>query len=102
LPGVVGLPPDLFRIDELVTVYCLRWVIGLLFRPVKSSFHLDHLDHLDTPDPQALRTQIYESLLAAVMFTGVAMTAANSRPPRPAPDPGSGDSGGNGSHPARR
>jgi putative transposase len=72
---LTSLPPDLFSIDELVTLYSLRWVIELLFKLLKSSFHLDHLD---TSDPQALRTHIYASLLAAVVFTAVAMTAATA------------------------
>jgi putative transposase len=72
---ITSLPPDLFSADELATLYSLRWVIELLFKLLKSSFHLDHLD---TSDPQALRTQIYASLLAAVVFTAVAMTAAKS------------------------
>jgi len=72
---VTSLPPDLFTADELATLYSLRWVIELLFKLLKSSFHLDHLD---TADPQALRTHIYASLLASVVFTAVAMTAATS------------------------
>lgn len=72
---ITSLPPDLFTADELATLYALRWVIELLFKLLKSSFHLDHLD---TSDPQALRTHIYASLLAAVVFTAVAMTAAKS------------------------
>lgn len=72
---ITSLPPDLFSAEELATLYSLRWVIELTFKLLKSSFHLDHLD---TSDPQALRTHIYASLLAAVVFTAVAMTAAKS------------------------
>ena len=72
---VTSLPPDLFTPEELATLYSLRWVIELLFKLVKSSFHLDHLN---TADPDALRTHIYASLLASAIFTAVAMTAAKS------------------------
>ncbi len=37
-----------------------------------------HLDHLDTGNPDALRTQIYASLLAAVVLQAVMATAAAS------------------------
>jgi putative transposase len=72
---VTSLPPQLFTPDELATLYALRWVIELLFKLLKSSFHLDHLH---TADPDAIRTHIYASLLGSAIFTAVAITAAKS------------------------
>jgi hypothetical protein len=64
-----------FTPDELATLYSLRWVIELLFKLLKSSFHLDHPN---TADPNAIRTHNYASLLASAIFSSVAMTAAKS------------------------
>jgi len=72
---VTSLPPDLFTPEELATLYALRWVIELLFKLLKSSFHLDQLN---TSDPDALRTHIYASLLGSAVFTAVATSAAKS------------------------
>jgi putative transposase len=72
---VTSLPPQLFTPEELAALYALRWVIELLFKLLKSSFHLDHLN---TADPDAIRTHIYASLLGAAIFAAVAMTAAKS------------------------
>jgi hypothetical protein len=72
---VTSLPPEVFTPEELAVLYSLRWVIELLFKVLKSSFHLDHLD---TASPDAVRTHIYASLVAAVVFSAVAATAASS------------------------
>ena len=60
-----SLPPDLFTPEEIAALYSLRWVIELLFKLLKSSFHLDHVD---TGNADAVRTHIYASLLAATIF----------------------------------
>ncbi|MBI4705917.1 MAG: IS4 family transposase [Deltaproteobacteria bacterium] len=70
---VTTLGPDAFSPDELATLYSLRWVIELLFKLLKSSCHLDHVD---TSDPDALRTHIYASLLAATILTTMCHAAA--------------------------
>jgi putative transposase len=67
------LSPDDFTVEELATLYSLRWVIELLFKLLKSSCHLDHVD---TSDPDALRTHIYASLLAATILTTACHAAA--------------------------
>lgn len=72
---VTSLPPEQFSIKELETLYCLRWVIELMFKLLRSSCHLDHLD---TKDPDALRTHIYSSLLAATILSAVVFTAAKA------------------------
>ena len=66
-------PPDDFDPDELAALYCLRWVIELLFKLLKSSCHLDHVD---TSDPAALRTHIYASLLGATILSALCHAAA--------------------------
>jgi putative transposase len=60
--------------QELATLYSRRWVIELLFKLLKSSCHLDHLD---TSDPNALRTHIYASLLAATILSSLSQAAAH-------------------------
>lgn len=70
---VTTLPPELFSAEELASLYSLRWVIELLFKLLKSSCHLDHLD---TSNPDALRTHIYASLLAATILSAMAVAAA--------------------------
>lgn len=70
---VTTLPPEMFTVEELANLYRLRWIIELLFKLLKSSCHLDHLN---TSDPQALRTHIYASLLAATILSAMAVAAA--------------------------
>ena len=72
---VTTLPAEMFSVEELETLYALRWVIELLFKLLKSSCHLDHLD---TKDPDALRTHIYASLLAATVLSAVVVAAAQA------------------------
>jgi len=72
---VTTLPPEAFCVEELAVLYSLRWVIELLFKLAKSSCHLDHLD---TGDPDAIRTHIYASLLAATVMSAVVFAAADS------------------------
>jgi len=67
------LSPELFAPEELASLYSLRWVIELLFKLLKSSCHLDHLN---TSSPDALRTHIYASLLAATILSAMAVAAA--------------------------
>ena len=59
----------------MATIYSLRWVIELLFKFAKSSCHIDHLD---TKYPDAIRTHIYASLLAATVLSAVVYAAAKS------------------------
>lgn len=72
---VTNLPPELFDVEELYTLYRQRWIIELLMKLLKSSCHLDHLD---TSNPDALRTHIYASLLAAVILQSLIVTAAKA------------------------
>jgi len=71
---VTTLSADEFTPEELAALYCLRWVIELLFKLLKSSCHLDHVD---TSNPHALRTHIYASLLAATVLSSVCHAAAS-------------------------
>lgn len=70
---VTTLSPENFSPEEIADLYCLRWVIELLFKLLKSSCHLDHLD---TKSPEALKTFIYASLLMATILSAMAVTAA--------------------------
>lgn len=72
---VTNLPPEQFDVEELATLYRQRWIIELLMKLMKSHCHLDHLD---TASPDALRTHIYASLLAAVIMQSMLVTAARS------------------------
>ncbi len=72
---VTNLPPELFDVEELYNLYRQRWTIELLMKFLKSSCHLDHLD---TSNPDALRTLIYASLLAAVILQSLIATAAKA------------------------
>jgi len=72
---VTNLSPEDWDIEDLVTLYRQRWIIELLMKLMKSHCHLDHLD---TGNPDALRTQLYASLLAAVVLQAVMATAASS------------------------
>ena len=72
---VTNLPPEQFDVEELATLYRQRWIIELLMKLMKSHCHLDHLD---TANPDALRTHLYASLLAAVVLQSVLVTAARS------------------------
>ena len=72
---VTNLSHEEWSVEDLVTLYRQRWVIELLMKLMKSHCHLDHLD---TGNPEALRTQIYASLLAAVVLHTVMATAATS------------------------
>jgi len=71
---VTTLSADEFTPEELAALYSLRWVIELLFKLLKSSCHLDHVD---TSNPDALRTHIYASLLAATVLSSVCHAAAS-------------------------
>jgi putative transposase len=71
---VTTLPPETYTANELANLYSLRWVIELLFKLLKSSCHLDHLN---TESPDALRTHIYASLLAATILSAMAVAAAD-------------------------
>lgn len=70
---VTTLSPDEWTPEELAVLYSRRWIIELLFKLLKSSCHLDHLD---TSDPNALRTHIYASLLAATILSSLRHAAA--------------------------
>ena len=70
---VTTIMPGFLTVEEIATLYALRWVIELLFKLLKSSFHLDHLV---TEDPHAVRTHIYASLSASVIFTALTIAAA--------------------------
>ena len=72
---VTNLSPEQFDVEELATLYRQRWIIELLMKLMKSHCHLDHLD---TANPDALRTQLYASLLAAVILQSVLVTVAHS------------------------
>jgi putative transposase len=72
---VTNLPADAFSVEELFTLYRQRWVIELLMKFLKSHCHLDHLD---TSNPDALRTHLYASLLAAVVLQSLMITAASA------------------------
>jgi hypothetical protein len=69
------LPKELFSVEELSTLYRQRWIVELLMKFLKSHCHLDHLD---TSNPEALRTHLYASLLAAVILQSLIVTAAVS------------------------
>ena len=70
---VTTLGAERFWPEELGALYRLRWVIELMFKLLKSSCHLDHVD---TSDPDALRTHIYASLLAATILSTMCSAAA--------------------------
>jgi len=72
---VTTLSEQAFSVEEIAVLYSLRWVIELLFKLAKSSCHLDHLD---TANPDAIRTHIYASLLAATVLSAVVYAAAKS------------------------
>ncbi len=72
---VTTLSAEAFSVEEIAVLYSLRWVIELLFKLAKSSCHLDHLD---TGNPDAIRTHIYASLLAATVLAAVVYAAAKS------------------------
>ena len=72
---VTTLGAEAFSVEELAVLYSLRWVIELMFKLAKSSCHLDDLD---TKDPDAVRTHIYASLLAATVLSAVVYAAAKS------------------------
>ena len=61
--------------EEIASLYSLRWVIELLFKILKSSCHLDHLE---TSNVNAMRTHIYASILASIILSALALTAAKS------------------------
>jgi len=71
---VTTLTREQFSPEELATLYSLRWIIELLFKLLKSSCHLDHVD---TSNPDALRTHLYASLLAATILTTMCHAAAD-------------------------
>ncbi len=62
-----------FSVEDLATLYSLRWVIELMFKLLKSSCHLDHVE---TGDPNSMRTHIYASLLGSVILSAVTVAAA--------------------------
>jgi len=72
---VTNLTPEQFDVEELATLYRQRWIIELLMKLLKSHCHLDHVD---TANPDALRTHLYASLLAAVILQCTLVTAARS------------------------
>lgn len=72
---VTNLSPEQWSVEDLSTLYRQRWIIELLMKLMKSHCHLDHLD---TANPDALRTQIYASLLAAVVLHALTVTATTS------------------------
>jgi IS4 transposase len=72
---VTTLPVEFWSVEELVKLYSLRWVIELFFKFLKSTCHLDHLD---TKNPEALRTQIYASLLSAIVLSAVVLAATQA------------------------
>jgi putative transposase len=72
---VTNLPPEEWSIEELAELYRQRWIIELLMKLLKSGCHLDHLD---TGNPDALRTLIYASLLAAVVLQAAMLTASQN------------------------
>jgi len=72
---LTDLPADEFSVEELETLYSLRWVIELLFKLLKSSCHLDHVD---TSDPESMRTHIYASLLASIILSSVVVAASEA------------------------
>ena len=72
---VTSLKAENFSPDELANLYSLRWWIELLFKVLKSSCHMDHLD---TSKPDAIRTHIYASLLAATILSGIHHAAAST------------------------
>jgi IS4 transposase len=72
---VTTLDVEALSVEEIAVLYSLRWVIELLFKLAKSSCHLDHLD---TGDPDAVRTHIYSSLLAATVLSAMVHAAAES------------------------
>lgn len=72
---VTTLSPALFSVEELTLLYRLRWWVELFFKILKSYCHLDHVD---TTNPDALRTHLYASLLAATVMYAIAVAAAKS------------------------
>lgn len=72
---VTNLSPEEWSVEDLAILYRQRWIIELLMKLMKSHCHLDHLD---TGNPDALRTQLYASLLAAVVLHALTATAATS------------------------
>jgi hypothetical protein len=70
---VTTLEAKTFSPEEIALTYQQRWVIELLFKLLKSCCHLDHVD---TSDPDALRTHIYASLLAATLLAALTCAAA--------------------------
>jgi IS4 transposase len=72
---VTNLSPEQWSVEDLATLYRQRWIIELLMKLMKSHCHLDHLD---TANADALRTQLYASLLAAVVLHALTATAATS------------------------
>lgn len=70
---VTNLSPEEWSIEELAELYRQRWIVELLMKLLKSGCHLDHLD---TGNPDALRTLIYASLLAAVVLQAAMLTAS--------------------------
>lgn len=70
---VTDLPAEDFSPEEIAEMYRLRWEIELLFKLLKS---FCHLDHVDTKDPNALRTHIYASLIAATVLHALLVSAA--------------------------
>jgi IS4 transposase len=72
---VTNLPHETWGVEELATLYRQRWIIELLMKLLKSHCHLDHLD---TGNPEALRTLLYASFLAAVVLQGLLVTSAQA------------------------
>jgi hypothetical protein len=72
---LTNMPPATWSVEELASLYRQRWVIELLIKLTKSACHLDQLD---TSNADAVRTQIYASLLAAVVLQSLRCTAAQA------------------------
>jgi hypothetical protein len=72
---VTDLPPWDFTPQEIANLYELRWVIELLFLQLKS---FCHLDHVETSNPDAVRTHIYASLIASLIFHALLVTSAKA------------------------
>lgn len=72
---VTTLPPEDYSPQDVAEIYRLRWQIELLFKLLKSSCHVDHID---TKNPDAIRTHIYASLLAASVLSALCNAAAKT------------------------
>jgi hypothetical protein len=72
---VTTLSAEHYSPEDVAEIYRLRWQIELLFKLLKSSCHVDHID---TKSPDAIRTHIYASLLAATVLSALCYAAAQT------------------------